>query len=440
MKNIRLPAALSAILSCVPALAQWPDRHGPMLDSHVAARDANGLPVHWSETENIAWKTGLHDEGHSSPVILEGKVWLTAATPDGKKQFVICVDEETGEVLHDKLVFENQEVEPLGGSQGYNNYAAPSCVLAPGAVFVHFGTYGTARLDAKTAEVVWQRRDLPCRHYRGPGSSPVLYGDKLILTFDGVDQQYTTVLDTETGETLWRTDRSTDYGDLDRNGVPFREGDLRKAYCTPGIANVAGRVQVLSVGSRAMHSYDLQTGDELWSVRHKSYNAAIRPLWLPDEGLALINTGSRAAHLVAIRVDDSTTGDVTESHVVWERGKGNPRFAKPIYHSGLIYQITDIGIASCIDAIGGEELWKDRVPGDYRSSPILAGGYLYFFSEQGRGTVLKAGRTFAETAVNEVPGMGTTACPAVSKGAIFVRGRTHLYKIQDKNLYGNGKG
>ena len=430
--NIRSFAALCAIFFCLPAFAQWPDRHGPTLDGHVRAEDARGLPIHWSETRNIAWKTALHDEGHSSPVILDGRVWLTMATPDGKKQFVLCIDEATGDVLHDKLLFENEEVESLGGSQGFNNYAAPSCVLAPGAVFVHFGTYGTARLDAKTAEVVWQRRDLPCRHYRGPGSSPVLHGDKLVLTFDGVDQQYTTVLDAQTGKTLWRTDRSTDYGDLDQDGVPFREGDLRKAYCTPGLADVGGQVQLLSVGSRAMHSYDLLTGRELWTVRHKSYNAAIRPLWLPEEGLAVINTGSRGAHLVAVKLDGTTAGDVTESHVVWNRTKGNPRFAKPIYRDGLIFQITDIGVASCIDAASGEELWKDRVPGDYRSSPILAGDHLYFFSEDGRGTVLKAGRTFEEVAVNEVPGMGTTACPAVSKGAIFVRGQTHLYKIQEK--------
>jgi outer membrane protein assembly factor BamB len=345
--------------------------------------------------------------------------------------FVLGIDEATGALLHDTLVFENEQVEPLGGSQGYNNYAAPSCVLAPGAVFVHFGSYGTARLDADTAQIVWQRRDLPCRHFRGPGSSPVLCGDKLILTFDGVDQQYTAVLDARTGETLWRTDRSTNYGDLDENGLPRGDGDYRKAYCTPGIATIGDRVQILSTGSRAMHSYDLLTGRELWTLRHKEYNAAIRPLWLPEEGLALINTGSRAAHFLAVKLDASTTGDITETHVVWNRERGNPRFAKPIYWKGLIFQITDLGAASCIDAVSGEEIWKDRVPGDYRSSPFLAGDHLYFFSEDGRGTVVRAGRTFQEIAVNEVPGMGTTACPAVSQGAIFVRGKTQLYKIRE---------
>jgi outer membrane protein assembly factor BamB len=431
MKIQLLALALSTLL-CLPAVAQWPDRHGPTLDSRVADEDLHGLPTTWSATENIAWKTALHDEGHSSPVILEGRVWLTAATLDGKKQYVMAIDEASGAILHDKLLFENAEPESLGGATGFNNYAAPSCTLAPGAVYVHFGSYGTARLDPQTAEVVWQRRDLSCRHYRGPGSSPVLHGDKLILTFDGVDQHYTTVLDANTGKTLWRTDRSTDYGDLDENGQPKREGDMRKAYCTPGFATVDGRVQVLSVGSRAMQSYDLETGKEIWMLRHGSYNAGIRPLWLKDEGLALINTGSRGAHLIAVKLDGTTKGDITKTHVAWDREKGNPRFAKPIYDSGLIYQITDIGVVSCIDAKTGEEKWKDRVNGDSRSSPVLADNYLYFFSEQGRGTVLETGTTFTEVAINEVPEMGTTACPAFSKGAIFVRGKTHLFKIGSK--------
>lgn len=426
-----LALLLVQILVCAPVSAQWPDRHGPSLTGQVSPADAEGLPIHWTATENIAWKAALHGEGHSSPVILAGKIWLTAATPDGKKQFVICIDEASGEILHDKLLFENETVEALGGATGFNNYAAPSCVLAPGAVYVHFGSYGTACLDPETADVIWERRDLPCRHFRGPGSSPVLHGDRLILTFDGIDQQYTTALNRKTGETLWRTDRSTEYNDLDEDGLPKREGDMRKAYCTPGFAQVDGRVQLLSVGSRAMQSYDLETGKELWTLRHDSYNAGIRPLWLPKEGLALINTGSRGAELVAVRLDESTTGDITDSHVAWRLESGNPRFSKPIYHQGLIFQISDLGVVVCVDAQSGETIWKGRVPGNYRGSPILADEHLYFFSEEGLGTILKAGRTFERVASNDVPEFGTTACPAVSAGAIFVRGKTHLVKIQN---------
>ncbi|TWU15370.1 PQQ-binding-like beta-propeller repeat protein [Allorhodopirellula heiligendammensis] len=410
--------------------AQWPDRHGPTHDGVVAEADAEILPIHWTDSENVAWKAPLHGQGHSSPVIAEGRVWLTAATADGTRQSVIAIDEQTGEILHDRVLFENEDVEPLGGAVGFNNYAAPSCVLAPGAVYVHFGSYGTAKLDSRTAEVIWQRRDLPCQHFRGPGSSPVLYDNKLVLTFDGVDQQYTTALDAQTGETLWRTDRSTDYEDLGDDGKPLRDGDMRKAYCTPAIIEVGDQVQVLSVGARAMQSYDLETGQELWTLRHDSYNAGIRPLWLPEKKLVIINTGSRGAQLVAVRMDESTQGDITDSHVVWVRERGNPRFALPIEHDGLIYQVTDNGVLACIDVDTGEELWKERLSGDYLASPILAGDHLYFFNQSGLGSIVNAQREPDIIAVNDVPEMSTTACPAVSHGAIFVRGKEFLFKIQ----------
>lgn len=433
------PLHQSAILVCffgflngfLPgyAVADWPDRHGPTMDGHVPVKDAENLPLSWTESDNQSWSTPLHDEGHSSPVIADGRVWLTAASEDGLKQYVIAIDENDGRVLHDKLLFENETVESLGGAVGFNNYAAPTCVLGAGSVFVHFGSYGTAKLDAESASVIWQRRDLECRHYRGPGSSPVLVDGRLILTFDGVDQQYTIALDAKNGETLWRTDRSTDYGDLDETGQPKREGDLRKAYCTPGIAEVDGRKQILSVGSRAMQSYDLATGKELWTVRHGEYNAAIRPLWLPKEGLVILNTGSRGARLITVRLDETTRGDVTDTHVVWSRDKGNPRFAKPVYHHGRLFQCTDNGVLACIDAASGDQIWKGRIRGNYRSSPVLAGENIYFFSEEGRGSVLKAGDKFDELAASEVDEMGTTACPAICDGAIFIRGKTHLFKI-----------
>ncbi|TWT86358.1 outer membrane protein assembly factor BamB family protein [Neorhodopirellula pilleata] len=409
--------------------AQWPDRHGPTLDGVAAAEDAQGLPTHWTFTDNVAWKTRLHDEGHSSPVISEGKIWLTAATTDGTKQFVIAIDEKTGEVLHDRVVFENKEVEPLGGAQGFNNYAAPSCVLAPGAVYVHFGSYGTAKLDAQTADVIWQRRDLKCQHFRGPGSSPVLVDNKLILTFDGVDQQYTVALDTATGETIWRTDRSTDYGDVGDDGRPLRDGDMRKAYCTPLVVKVGNQTQVLSVGARAMQSYEVETGREIWTLRHNSYNAGIRPLWLTDLKLVVINTGSRGAQHVAVKLDETTRGDITDSHVVWVREHGNPRFAMPIEQDGLIFQVTDNGVLSCVDAANGDEIRKLRLSGDYRASPILAGENLYFFNESGLGSVVQGNRDCETLAVNDVPEMATTACPAVSGGALFVRGKEFLFKI-----------
>jgi hypothetical protein len=159
----------------------WPARTGPGLNSLIPAEDAAGLPTEWSEepTKNIAWKLDLEGFGHSVPVVGFGKVWLTAATKDGKQQFIYCIEQSTGKVLHHKLMYENAEPEPLKNE--VNTYASPSCALEKDAVYVHFGTYGTARLNPETAEVVWERKDIKCRHFRGPGSSPIIWKDHLTL-------------------------------------------------------------------------------------------------------------------------------------------------------------------------------------------------------------------------------------------------------------------
>ena len=153
----------------------WPCRNGPFQNGSATERDARGVPIEWDESsgKNIAWKVDLEGFGHSTPVIGHGRLWFTAATEDGKQQFVYAIDARTGRIVHHKLVFENAAPERLGNR--VNTYASPSCVLEDDAVYVHFGTYGTARLDPQTAAIVWQRRDLHCRHYRGPGSSPIVW-------------------------------------------------------------------------------------------------------------------------------------------------------------------------------------------------------------------------------------------------------------------------
>jgi outer membrane protein assembly factor BamB len=248
----------------------------------------------------------------------------------------------------------------------------------------------------------------------------------LILTYDGIDQQFLTALDAVTGETRWRTDRSTDYGDLQPDGTPLREGDLRKAYSTPGVIEVAGRKQIVSVGSRAAFAYDLLTGAEVWTVTHDDYNAAAQPLsW---KNTAIFNTGSRGANLISLRLDESTRGDVTESHVAWDRTKGNSRLAFPVLHGGRIYSVTDSGVVACIDADTGNEIWAGRVGGNYVASPLIANDLLYLFNEEGTGTVVRLGNEF-EILTRNVLAEGVRASPAVANGALFLRTFGHLYRI-----------
>ena len=172
----------------------WPDKNGPTMDGVVPEGEAARLPRTWDSESghNVVWRTPLEAIGHSSPVIGGDLIWFTAASVDGHQQWVYAIHRVTGEVIHHKLLFENPAPEPLGNP--LNNYAAPSCVLEDGAVYVHCGTYGTAKLDATSADVIWQRRDINVRHFRGPGSSPLLWENLLVLTFDGINRQFVTAL------------------------------------------------------------------------------------------------------------------------------------------------------------------------------------------------------------------------------------------------------
>ena len=419
--------AAFALSSVASDRINWPTRSGPTLNSLVAQEDAHGLPVTWSEepATNLAWKTPLEGFGHSVPIIGHNRIWLTAATKDGTKQYIYCLDQETGRILHHQLLFENPEPEPLKNE--VNTYASPSCALEDGAVYIHFGSYGTVRMNADTYQIEWERRDIRCRHFRGPGSSPVLWNNLLILTFDGVDAQFLTALDRRTGKTVWRTDRTTDYGDLDENGQPKLEGDIRKAYGTPSLVEVNGRWQVVSVGSRAAFAYDAETGQELWTIRHDDFNASSPPLFY--RGHAIINTGSRNSNLVSVRLDASTRGDVTDSHVVWNRDKGNSDLSAPVLVGDRIYSIANNGVISCVNAETGEEVWKGRADGTFTASPIAAGDRIYFCNEEGDTFVIRAGETFEQIARNRL-NEGMRASPAAADGMLFLRTFSHLYAIR----------
>lgn len=425
----RAATALAVLLLTSPhALSDvsWPGKTGPLGCGVARVADAKNVPTQWNEesNKNVVWKVKLEGIGHSTPVVGNGRAWFTSATEDGKQQFIYCVDSESGKILHHKLLFENEEPEPLGNP--VNSYASPSCVLTDDALFVHFGTYGTARIDPQTANVVWERRDINCRHFRGPGSSPVLFQDALILTFDGIDQQFLTALNKDTGKTIWRTDRTTDYGDIGKDGKPHRDGDMRKAYGTPAVVKVGDQSQVVSVGSRAAFGYDVASGNELWTITHDDYNAAAQPL--PFKETVILNTGSRGANLLAVTLNDTTRGDVSQSHVAWNREKGNSRLCFPAMHNGRIYSLTDNGVLTCVDAETGEEKWTGRIGGNFVASPIIANDLIYVFDEKGRGTVLQTGERFEIAHKNQLD-EGGKASPAIANGAIFVRTSGHLYKI-----------
>ncbi|MBK8092653.1 MAG: PQQ-binding-like beta-propeller repeat protein [Verrucomicrobiaceae bacterium] len=437
-RMIRRIASLLTLLSISSLAAHgavttplfWPTKFGPTGDSIVPAADAAKIPLEWdgSSGKNILWRTPLEGKGHSTPVIGGDLIWFTAATEDGKKMYVYGIDRHDGKIVHHILLFENAQPEELGNP--LNNYAAPSPVLEADALYVHFGTYGTARIDPSTGKTVWQRRDINARHFRGPGSSPIIHGGMLVLTFDGIDTQYVTALDKATGSTLWKTPRSTDYGDLDKEGKPTRDGDMRKAYHTPAVFDIGGTEVLVSIGSRAAFGYDVKTGKELWTVRHTGFNAAIPPYRIGD--VLLLNSGAERAHTIGIRIDAKMTGDITESHLLFDREKRNASEACPVLLGGTYYQITRGGILSAMDAKTGKDLWEDRLQGRFLPSPIALGDKLLICNDPGQCYFVKASpEKFELTGTNTLPEL-ITSSPVVADGALFIRSAGALYKIGKK--------
>jgi outer membrane protein assembly factor BamB len=393
------------------AADEWPQFRGPDGQGHT---NATGLPLHWSDSENVSWKTPIAGRGWSSPVISGGEIWLTTAIDDDRSLRAVSVDVKSGKVLRDVEVFHCESMPSINGK---NTYASPTPVIELGRLYVHFGTLGTACLDTSRGNVIWTNRELTVDHKEGPGSSPVLCGDVLILNFDGVDSQYVAALDKHSGKLVWRRDRPGPH-----NPVP----DFRKAYCTPLVIETNGRKELISPGANRVIAYDPLTGDELWSVHYAGFSNVPRPV-LAD-GLLVVDTGYMKPQLWAIRPGGS--GDVTDRNVVWRCTRHAPANPSPVAIGQEVYMVSDAGIASCLDAATGKTLWQERLGGNFSSSPLAGDGHIYFASEEGITTVIEASRKFHRLADNKLAGR-MLASPAVIGKSMVIRTDEFLYRIEE---------
>lgn len=417
MRTLILLFTLAAIT--LPA-SDWPQFRGPGGDGLART---NRVPITWSEEQNVKWKTEIHGRAWSSPVILGRQIWLTTATPDAKQLFAVCVDTDTGKILHDLKLF---GVEHPQFVHPFNSPGSPTPVIEDGRIYVTFGSPGTACLDTKTGAVLWERRDLACNHYRGAGSSPILFGGLLIMNFDGSDVQYIVALDKLTGKTVWRKDRSIDFKDLGPDGKPKAEGDMRKGFATPHVADFDGKPLLISQGASATYGYHPLTGEEYWRVEERSsHSGGTRPV--VGHGLIFFPTGWSQGQVLAVKM--AGRGDITSTNIAWRVTKGVPKKSSLLLDGDLIFMINDGGIATCLDAKTGAQVWNERIAGNFSASPILADGKIFFFSEEGKATVLAAGREFKKLAENTLAS-GFMASPAVTDHALILRTKRHLYRIE----------
>jgi len=427
-----LSVLLLATVSGWSGETNWPQFRGPRGDGSSENKD---LPLTWSEEQNVQWKTPIHGRAWSSPVIWDAQIWLTTATEDGRELFAVCVDRQSGKLIHDLKLF---DVEKPQYAHPFNTYGSPTPVIEAGRVYVSFGSPGLACVDTKTGKILWTRRDLECNHYRGAGSSPILYGSLFILNFDGSDHQFIIALDKETGRTAWQKNRSVDYKDLEPDGRVQTEGDFRKGFATCQIATLDGRLTLLSQGSKAFYGYDPLTGNELWRVEDRtSHSGATRPV--VGQGLVFVPTGFSIGQVLAIRPGapgevldiNATNSPPTKLQLAWKAKKNSPKKPSLLLIGDYLFGIDDGGIATCWEAKSGTVLWNERVGGNYSASPMTVEGRIYFFNEEGKTTVVAAAPEFKKLAENQL-GDGFMASPAVSEHALFLRSRTHLYRIETK--------
>jgi len=392
--------------------ADWPEFRGPTRDG---ISTATNVPVEWSATDHVVWKQPIPGGGWSSPILVDGKIYLTTATGTAEAGDVslraICVDAQDGRILWDVEAI-RPDVEPAMIMHQKNSLASATPIVDGDRVYVHFGHMGTAALDL-AGKVLWTQTEIHYLPQHGNGGSPALVGDLLVFSCDGDEEPFIVALDQATGTERWRVARET-------------EAERTFSFCTPLVIEVDGARQIISPGSGMAGAYDPHSGHELWRVNYdQGFSVVPRPVFA--HGMLYLCSGFMRANLIAVN-PQGASGDATESNVVWKYDRGVPTTPSILVVGDEVYFVSDNGVATCLDAHTGEELWTERLGGGFSASPVCAEGRVYFTNEDGTTYVIRAGKEYELLSTNEL-GERTLASPAVDNGALYQRTASHLWRI-----------
>ena len=413
-----LPLYFALVVSGKSVIAQegWSEFRGPNGNGVTSTE----LPVQWSRDSGITWRTELPGSGWSCPVVSGKRVFLTTAIPKDEASAelkkggeftlaLLIVDASSGKLLKTVPIME-QTADRSPGVHSKNSHASPTPIVSGDRIYAHFGYQGTACLTLD-GEIVWVNRDLYFKPTHGNGGTPVLVDNHLIFTCDGDKEPKIVALDAQTGTVAWQTPRPV-------------QAKKTFSFCTPSVIEVDGKKQVIAPGSDCVLALDPATGETIWDVRYDGYSVVPKPVY--DQGMVFISTSFDNSKLLAIR--PTGTGVVTDTHVEWILDKSIPKTPSMIAHDGLVYSVSDDGIALCVEGATGDVVYRQRLGGNFSSSPLLAGDKLYFTSEEGITTVIRAGREFEELASNDL-GERTLSSLAVVDHSILLRTANALYRI-----------
>ena len=414
LPSFQLYLTYLAFLSGVDCLrGDWPQFRGPDGQGHS---DQTGIPIHWKEGENITWKTAVPGRGWSSPVIAGNQVWMTSAEVDGKSLHAICIDKRSGKLLHNVEVSTPQDAGPL---HRLNGYASPTPVLDGERVYTHFGPRGSVCLDT-AGRILWKNTTFKYNVIQGAASSPILHGDLLILTCDGIDNQFIVALDKRTGKIKWKQPRAH------LEAAAKKRSIAKMSYSTPLIQRINGVPQLVCSGADHVASYDLKTGAEIWWMPYDGFSIVGRPSY--GNGLFYVVGSIRQDHFCVYAVHPGK-GRLRDDQVVWQRSISIPHVSSPLLVGRELFVVHDGGVASCVDALTGKEHWRERLGGNHDSSPVEIRGRIYFCNREGKTTIAAASDKFEVLAINQLKGT-FKASPAIADGALFLRSDTHLYRIE----------